>query len=236
MRFKRLLFLTPVISLAIALAAHADLQSERIVNRARRVASRIKTLQAERVWIDGDFYITRYGRHKVYSLTRVRLMKPLYAYIKEEGAANSWEFCICDGRRVYWIHEKYKLYEIHHVPQTSSLDIIHDITRVGQRDLERAFFSPQTIAAGRRSRYLGVRKIADSTYHAVQVDLNPTEERDYYFGAEGLLEGVVYRYPTRTEADTITKRFRHVRLNVPMKARQFAWSPPPGFRRHQNRN
>src|SRR5712692_7435317 len=125
--------------LAATLAVQADQQSERLIRRARRVASTVRTLQADRVWLHRDVYDKGGGSPKWEGQTLVRLMKPRYAFIKHKDANNT-EFCICDGRQVYWIEEREKSYTVGAVQPDG-----YPITIGGYRDLETAFFSPQSI-------------------------------------------------------------------------------------------
>lgn len=87
-----------------------------------------------------------------------------------------------------------------------------------------AFFDPDQLRLSDPTRYLGVRERDGRRYEVVQFVENDLET-DYFFGPEGLLEGM--EVPKAGESFWL----EHPQLNVELKRSDFEYSPPRHFKR-----
>jgi outer membrane lipoprotein-sorting protein len=223
MRLKGVSLAFVVAALSSSLAANAGDRSQKIIRRAREVASKARTIQAKLIYtyrITGDKQ--KYGYE-----ADLRFMKPHFAYIRGSGTKIS-EFQIWNGLRVFSIDENTKSYS------TVRLHgIRYPLYSGGYHELEQSFFLPHTIAAGGATRYLGMKKVHGNAYQVVQLtrkDEGVLDQREYFISISGLLSGVVQRVTWRRGTTTVEEWFRHVRINVPLKPGQFTYTPPANFK------
>jgi outer membrane lipoprotein-sorting protein/peroxiredoxin len=206
---------------AAAGPAFADARSESLIRQARRAAAGARTLEA-------DLLVTQTAGRKAHRFTgQVRLMKPNYARIRLTGFPGGDQTVISDGTTLYRVNESRKEYS--EAPSPPGGQGLYGIG--GAAAPEAAFFAPERIAAGGTHTYAGTKTIEGKPYHVVEIAANqPPRSRRLYFGASGLPEGAELIFAAGDKPRTQMLWLKNVRLDVPMKAEEFRFTPPAGYK------
>jgi len=99
------------------------------------------------------------------------------------------------------------------------------------------FFSPPTYDLLKSPRYLGKEQVDGVFYDVVQASQSDSTGHDdvytLYFGESGLLEGYRTRFQEQRDHKEVSFSawMKHVVVDSPMKAGEFAWAVPAGFSR-----
>jgi len=100
------------------------------------------------------------------------------------------------------------------------------------------FFSPPTYDLLKSPRYLGKEQVDGVFYDVVQASQSDSTGHDdvyrLYFGESGLLEGYRTRFQEQLghKEVSFSAWMKHVVVDSPMKAGEFAWAVPTGFSRY----
>jgi peroxiredoxin len=209
-------------------AARADPKVESIFAKARQVVTNARTLQAEGIW-----NFTMGG--KTEGTLLVRLMKPNLGWITTNGPdGKPASLNICDGNEFVDVRMAQKEYD--RTPVAASYGgpgLLRNLPPL------RTFHHPAFLTAGPEHRYAGTKEANGKTYQVVEMEGKPPPEGPtpffvgrtrYFFGPDGLLEGTESEVKQGDRSGTRSFWLTKVRLNVPMTAGEFAYTPPADFK------
>jgi hypothetical protein len=210
-------------------AAQADPRVEAIFAKARKDVTSARTLQAEAMQS-----FTQDGK-TANGLISLRLMKPNLGWITMKGSDGKPEWlAICDGNDFVDANMARKEYDRTPVATTyGGPGLLRNLPPL------RAFHHPAFLTAGPEHRYAGTKEANGRTYQVIEMEGKPPPEgrtpffvgrTRYFFGPDGLLEGSEYEVKQQDRWGTMSFWLTKVKLNVPMTAAQFAYTPPADFK------
>lgn len=186
---------------------NADTKADAVIRKAIATTRATKTLRAS----------FKEAREK----GSLRIMRPYYIQMEQQGTSMLPERFYCDGKSVWMVDAAKKEYMV-----SSAQSLLGSIRQNEDLDPLTVFLFPDTLQAAKQRRYLGSRKRNGVTYTAVAVFLRSDKTRyTLYFGASGLLEG------TESGNETGGKWLERVRVNAPMTAKEFAFVPPQDYKK-----
>lgn len=203
-------------------AAAADSRSENVLKRLREVAPTVRTLTADMITTTdsgGQVDTTSYS---------LRLMRPNFAQIRfTDNAGKPKGALMSDGKELYVVTEEVKRYrKSAAAPQGQNLGGVG-----GLYSPVSAFFNPERLLAREQPRYVGQLNEGGRVFQILEVRSNtPPQSRKLFFGSTGLLEGVELRYAQTRGSRIVSTWLKNLRTNTAMTAREFAYSPPSGYR------
>jgi hypothetical protein len=204
---------------------------EALFAKARKVVTRARTLQAEMIWnftaggkTDGTVFL-------------VRVMKPDLGWIAMKGSDGKTEsLWICDGNEFVDVRVAHK--EFLRTPVATSYGGEWGGLLARFPPL-RIFYHPAFLTAGPEHRFAGTREANGKSYQVVETEgKTPPEGHTpffegrtrFFFGPDGLLEGSESEVKQGDVSGTVSFWLKKVKLNVPMTAGQFAYTPPADFK------
>lgn len=205
---------------ALVGAAHADPKADALFAKARQVAKNARTLQAEGV---GSF---QSGEQKESVTFSFRLMKPdLGEVTVKPPGGESESVLISDGKNIYNVMPSEKQY-MRMPPGGRGFGSLFNFYAP-----IRAFFEPESLAAPPDAKLAGTKTMNGKKYQAVTfTSKTPPGPTRYFFAPNGMLEGMEIEIQEGSRAGTMTFWLKNVKLNAPMTARQFAYTPPDDFK------
>ena len=210
-----------------ALAAQADEKADALLQKAREASAGAKTLQADLVYeVQSDDAKGGYSG-------AVRLMKPNYAYFKTSNLPNRQVSILSDGKNRYQVMEAQKQY-LRGAIQPGG----QNVGIGGPYSPVTGFFDLTGNAAGGERKYVGKETLEGREYEVVEITGGPRPEqvRRFYVGPSGLVEGAVVTLGNSEMQRTYRTWLKNVKLDQPMKAEEFAFAPPEGFRPYEPPN
>jgi outer membrane lipoprotein-sorting protein len=210
--------------LVLAAAARSDEKTDAVFKKFQKTAAAAKTLQADLV-ITVDS-----GGQKQTIQGKMRLMKPKYGSVRillPNG--QPMQTIIADGKNVYTVFEAQKQY----LKRAVGAKPGGEFAMAGFA--ASAFFDPKAITEDAETKYVGTEKIGDLSYEVVE--FSPKGEQKFqmkaYFGPSGFMEGVDFKIKFGEQEMAQSHWLKNLKLNVPMKAQEFAYKPPKGYTVYQ---
>jgi hypothetical protein len=208
-------------------AAQADSKVEALFAKARQVVTSARTLSAEGAWN------STMGGETGGMVLLLRLMKPNLSWITLNGSdGKPASLDICDGNDFVDVSIAQKEYD--RTPIAASYGgpgLVRNLPPL------RAFHHPAFLTAGPEHRYAGTKEANGKTYQVVEIEGKTLPEgyvgcvsKRYFFGPDGLLDGAEFEIKEPRRSSTSIFWLKNVKLNVPMTAAQFAYTPPPDFK------
>jgi outer membrane lipoprotein-sorting protein len=203
--------------------ASADQKSDALFQKAREALSSARTLEAE--------VVQRFeaGDQKGGYTANVRLMKPNLGevVIKPEGGRPG-ETTISDGKNLYRIMPGQKQY----MRMPANPKGVGGLA--GFFMPLKAFFEPEALAAGAGHKSAGMKEVDGKSYEVVQFTSSqpPEGPTRYYFDENGLLAGMEIDLKDGPREGIFRLWLKNLRLNAPLTEKQFAYTPPAGFKLH----
>lgn len=202
------------VALVLGGGAQADPKGDALLKKTRAAMAKVKTLQADLDLKSGPDQTIK---------ARFEGMKPNYGRLAMKGEPFGEQITISTGKEVFMVMPSEKQYQ--------KID-----SATGDRMLELlpgspigVFFHPEELGKGLRSRFLGARKVGGKSYQAVQLmSKAPTMTQVLFINASGLIEGAEAVLPGPGK-QRISMWLRNVKVNAPLKAEQFAYTPPADF-------
>jgi thiol-disulfide isomerase/thioredoxin len=212
-------------------AARADPKVEALFAKARQVVTNARTLQAEGIEslnIGGKTYT---------GVLLLRLMKPNLGWMTMNGSDGKPEsLWICEGNEFVKVTMARK--EFLRTSEAASYGGEWGGLLVSFPPL-RTFYHPAFLTAGPEHRYAGTKETNGETYQIVEMEGKPPPEGPtpffvgrtrYFFAPDGLLEGTESEFKQGDRSGTRSFWLKKVKLNVPMTAALFAYTPPADFK------
>ena len=217
MRARSFAFAACAALLAAGSAAWADAKSDAVISKARQAAAKAKTLQA-------DMELSVPGG--VSFKGTARLMKPGYGNVSFSGPQGA-QMMISDGENFYQVSPAQNQYQ-----KMPAKGLAERALGLLPGSPLAAFLTPDTIAAGGTHRFAGTKNLGGTTYQIVEVTSKQMpQSQKLYFGPSGLMEGMEATATNEGQKQTLTMWLKKVRVDAPMKAEQFAYTPPADFER-----
>jgi outer membrane lipoprotein-sorting protein len=221
MRFRSRASLVGAALLALASVASADPKSDALFQKAREALSSARAMEAE---------VTEsrtFGDQKRGFTATVRMMKPNLGQvtIKPEGNAPGVTV-ISDGKYVYQVNPEAKQYQRGPANPKGFGGFAGFFAPI------KAFFDPETLAATAEHKYAGTREVDGKRFDVVEFNSTrpPEGPTRYFFGESGLLEGMEVDIKDGERNGLGSFWLKNVRLNPPFTEKEFAFTPPAGFK------
>jgi peroxiredoxin/outer membrane lipoprotein-sorting protein len=206
--------------------------AEPIFAKARKAAAASKSLKASiRVTI-------AQGKQSSDMTGSAELLRPNYGRIAIKGSgatarAGTQRF-ISTGKKLYIVADNEKKYMV-----TPAEPKGENLFLIGGRLLTPvvAFTDTGAIRRDGQVKSVGSETRNGKAYRKVVITAKePPTERAFFFGASGLLEGIEYAHREESGPVIFKVWLEKIVLNPPLAAKQFAYSPPVGFKLRDTSN
>jgi outer membrane lipoprotein-sorting protein len=199
---------------ALALtAASADPKGDALIKKVRTALGKAKSMSAT--------YEIKAGPQNIKG--QFEGLKPNFGRTTMSSPVGGEMMRISTGKEAYMVMPSEKQY------QTLEGGSGERILGVLPNDPLAAFFHPQEFGANSTTKYLGARKVAGKSYEVVQIRPKGVPyTQQVYVNAAGIPEGMEMVI-TQPEKQTIRFWLKNVKLNAPLTAEKFAYTPPADF-------
>jgi outer membrane lipoprotein-sorting protein len=205
-------------------AARADERSDAVIARYKALAAKSTTMSA-------DVALTMTVGGEKQSLTvRTRARKPASVDLTLIGPGNEkLQRMISNGKTGWMIMEAQKQYMKAPRPMDSA----------GLQGLVglpvAAFLKPASLTDGRNWTYVGAQPRNGKSYTVLSFKTagEPSMEGKVYFDATGLLVGMDQTVKAGQQSIQQSFWLKNVKLNVPLTAQSFAFTPPAGYQKFE---
>jgi outer membrane lipoprotein-sorting protein len=205
-------------------AAHADEKADALIQKARQLMEPARTFQGTMTY---SFAAGPKKEQQSGFTISFRLMKPNYGRleVKDTKAGRVEMVAISDGKNAFQVEPRGKQYQ---KMEAAPRGIAGFPAGPGPFAPIALFFDPNALPLAPDAQAVGPQLVNGKSYEVVEMKSAEGTTR-HFFGSGGFLEGVELSM-TRGEMHATVKSWLTAhRLNVPLTAQQFAYTPAAGF-------